>query len=76
MRSLHFPKNENYFLKVASEEIIVWKRANAKVQGRPDEQQIGLKLKDRGEQEGSWCNWQVGAVAQLCFNVEQDGASE
>lgn len=61
---------------MASEEIIVWKRASAKVQERPDEQQIGLKLKDRGEQEGSWWSWQVGAVTQLCFSVEQDGASE
>lgn len=61
---MHFPKNEKYFFKVASEETVVWKREAAKVQERPDEQQVKLKLKDRGESEGSWHSCQVGAVAQ------------
>lgn len=71
---MHLPKNENCFLKEASKEIVIWKRASAKVQERPDEQQVDLK--NRKDPEGSWLSWWVGAAAQPCFRVEQDWGSK
>lgn len=48
---MHFPKNENHFLKEASKEIVIWKWANAKVQERLDGQQVDMK--NRRDPEGS-----------------------